>query len=109
MQFTPIFLIVIPILSSLVIYLVKNKSVNYIALFTQALLTILAIAYYLRFQIPNGIDAPLIPIGGWETTVGISLRADSLSMSFVFLTIFSWWMILIYIFDRKKFDYNLLF
>ncbi|MFH5881474.1 complex I subunit 5 family protein [Liberiplasma polymorphum] len=109
MHFTPIYLILIPILSSLIIYLVKNKFVNYIALISQTLLTILAILYYTTYQVPGGIDAPLVQIGGWATRVGISLRVDSLSMSFIFLTLFSWWMVLIYIFDRKKHDYNLLF
>jgi multicomponent Na+:H+ antiporter subunit D len=109
MAFIPIYLIVIPIISSLIIYLVKGKYVHYMALISQAVLTVLAILYFYTFRDDGNFLAPLVQIGGWETRVGISLRVDSLSISFVFLTLFSWWMILIYMFDRKKQDYNLLF
>ena len=109
MAFIPIYLIIIPILTSLIIYLVKVKYVNYIALSSQLILTVLAVLYYTTFRVPGGIDAPMVEIGGWAARVGISLRVDSLSMSFIFLAIFSWWMVLIYIFERKNQDYNLLF
>ncbi|WP_425446619.1 complex I subunit 5 family protein [Dethiothermospora halolimnae] len=41
--------------------------------------------------------------------VSISLRNDQLSISFIFLSIFIWWMVLIYSWEKRKHDFKFLF
>ncbi len=107
MLYVPIIIIFLPILTSLIIYLIKSSWSYHLALLAQALMSVLAVAYFLTYQ--DDYAATVLRIGGWETRIGISLRNDPLSMLFIFLTLFAWWMVLIYVFDRKKLNYNFLF
>ncbi len=95
-----VLLILIPILTAIVIYLVPNEKINYLAIPAQLAITILAIVYYEYFT-PNYHET-LFVFGGWDDRIGISLSNDALSMSFVFLAIFTWWMIIIYTFNTKQ-------
>lgn len=109
MIFIPILLIVAPILTGLVIYLFKSQRVNKLVFVTQAVLSVAAIAYFFVHFEGSGFSAPVIELGGWRREIAISLRVDALAMAFIFLTLFVWWAVLIYLFDARKTDYNLLF
>ncbi|MBS4536486.1 hypothetical protein GOQ29_12735 [Clostridium sp. D2Q-14] len=107
MEFIPIYLIFIPIISALIIYLVHDKRINYLVFFSQSLMTILAIVYFMYF---DKLARPqLIKLGGWPRELGISLFIDRLSMAFIFLSIFIWWMVLIYEWHRSKEEFKFLF
>jgi len=103
----PVVIIFIPIITSLIIYLIKDPRSYYLALIAQAAITVLAFYYFWHFR--DDYSLTLLRIGGWEQTIGISIRNDEISMVFVFLAIFAWWMVLLYVFDTKKLDYNFLF
>lgn len=106
-QFIPVYLIFIPVFTSLFIYILKNKHINYLALVAQLVMTVLAIVYYQHFR--GDYSETYFIFGNWREDVGISFYNDALSVSFIFLTIFSWWMVLIYTFDTKDTDHNFLF
>lgn len=107
MQFIPVLLIFIPIVTALIVYLFKNKHINYLTLVAQAAMSILAVLYFLHFR--HDMSQTLFVFGEWDALIGISMDNDMLSMSFVFLTIFAWWMVLLYVFDTKDTHHNFLF
>lgn len=106
MQFLPIFIIFIPVLTSLILYLLKNQWGNRLVFLAQAIMTVLAIVYFSHYY--NNFDATYFVIGQWDSRIGISLINDEISMIFIFLTLFAWWVVLLYVFD-KKVNYNFLF
>ncbi len=108
MTHIPIFLIIIPVVTAIIIYIVKNKHVNYLALVAQALMTGLAIVYFHHFYQDGAFQPQTFIVGLWDN-VGIPIRTDGLSMSFVFLTLFSWWMVLLYTFNTKETDHDFVF
>ena len=104
----PVYIIMIPILSSIFIYLIKHKHMHWFAFFSQALITILAIIYFNHFN-PLSFAETTFTFGNYDRGIGISLANDNLSMSFVFLAIFSWWMVFLYTFRKGKTDHTMLF
>ncbi len=100
MLFIPVYLIFIPVFTALIIYVFKSKYVNYLALVAQFAMTVLLIMYYNAYG--DQPDATLFVFGDWDARVGISLYNDRLSLSFMFLTIFTWWMVLIYTFNFRE-------
>lgn len=107
MEFIPIYLIFIPIITALIIYLVSDKRINYLVFLSQGIMTILAIVYFLHFD--TLADPQVIRLGGWPRELGISLLVDRLAMAFIFLSIFIWWMILIYGWHRRKEEFKFIF
>lgn len=107
MRFIPIYLIFIPIITAMFIYVIHNRRLNYLALLSQLIITFLSIMYYRFYNI--SFNKEVLLLGGWDKNIGISLRNDNLSFSFIFLTIFIWWMILIYCWDKRKGDFKFLF
>ncbi len=104
----PVYIIMIPILSSIFIYLFKHKHMHWMAFFTQAVITVLAIVYFNHFQ-PLSFEETTFTFGNYARGIGISLANDNLSMSFVFLAIFSWWMVFLYTYRKGKTDHTMLF
>lgn len=100
MLYVPIALIFIPVFSALVIYLIKAQSIRYLAFVAQIAMTVLAILYYQAYT--GQFADTFFVIGGWHERVGISLINDELSLSFVFLSLFIWWMVLIYTFNTGQ-------
>ncbi len=98
MNHIPIFLILISIIFSLIIYLFHNKYANYLAFICQTILIVSTIYYYQNLKILGTHD---ITIGGWSKTAGIALHNDWLSISLIFLTLFLFTAILIYIWDKN--------
>jgi len=107
MNLIPIYLIFIPIVASMIVYLLSNRFANYLVIVSQVVITAMAAIYYKGF---NGlIDAETLVLGGWDKAIGISLKNDRLSMAFVFLAIFIWWMIILYVWNKRKEDFKFLF
>lgn len=106
MKLIPIYLIFIPILTSITIYILHNKYINYSVFLSQGLLTILSIRYYISF---DENTTKTIVFGGWSKEIGIALKNDYLSLIFILLTIFLWWIVLIYCWDKRKSDYKFFF
>ncbi|TVP94204.1 MAG: hypothetical protein EA374_07230 [Acholeplasmatales bacterium] len=109
MMFTPVYLIVLPIMVSLLVYLIKRPIVHALVFGAQAVLTGLALTYFFTYYAGGVFAAPFFVVGGWHARIGISLYVDALGIAFVFLTIFIWWMVWIYLYDRRRGDYQLLF
>lgn len=107
MEYVPIYLIFIPIITSMIIYLSDNRYVNYMTFLCQLALYILALKYYM---VNDGlIEEKIILLGGWDKSIGIALKNDALSMSFIFLSIFIWLMVLTYCWDKRKNNSKFLF
>lgn len=107
MEFIPAYLIFIPIITAMLIYILNNKYINYLAFVAQSAITILAILYYNCFN--KLIDSKIFSFGGWDKAIGISLKNDRLSFSFIFLAIFIWWTVLLYCWNKRKEDCKFLF
>lgn len=107
MAFIPIYLILIPIITAMFIYVFNRQFFNHIVFIAQLVLTFLSIHYY---QFYDGlVNKQVLYIGGHHEVIAISLRNDQLSIFFVFLTIFMWWMVLIYCWGKHKGDFKYLF
>ncbi len=107
MQFIPLALIMIPIVTALLIYLIKARTLNLLALAAQAVMTVLAVLYFIAYK--DDFSQTAFVFGGWDARIGISLLNDALSMTFVFLTLLSWWLVQLYVFAWKKTQPTFLF
>jgi multicomponent Na+:H+ antiporter subunit D len=106
MNLIPIQLIFVPIIFAMIIYVLANKFVNYLIFVSQAIITVLMIMYY-KFMQTN--DVHEILLGGWSKNIGIVLKNDSLSIPFLILSIFIWWTVLIYSWNKKREDHKFWF
>ncbi|MGV8144959.1 MAG: complex I subunit 5 family protein [Alkaliphilus sp.] len=106
MDLIPIYIIAIPIITAIIVYISKSKIVNYCVFASQIILTCLVINYY-GFLSEKSVH--ILQIGGWHHNIGIALRNDLLSFSFISLSIFSWWIVLIYDWRQRKNDSVFLF
>jgi len=100
-------LVFLPVIVSIVIYLSKWRHMNIVAIASQLALTIVAVVYFTHFY--GDFESTHIVLGGWDSRIGISLANDELSMSFIFLSLFSWWMVLIYTFRFGHTEHSFLF
>lgn len=107
MRFIPVYIIFIPIITAMFIYVINNKRLNYLTFTSQLLVTFLSIIYYKFYNISS--TKKILLLGGWDERIGISLRNDNISFLFIFLTIFIWWIVLIYCWDKRKNDFKFLF
>ncbi len=106
MEFIPVYLIFIPILASIVIYLFHNKYLNYLVFVVQILITALTLIFYRSFEVNT---TKTLVFGSWSQNIGIALKNDHLSLLFMLLTVLIWWAILIYSWNKRKHDYKFLF
>lgn len=105
--YVPIYIIFIPIITALLIYIVHHKWFSSLILLAQGGLTLLTILY---FRAHSGFVKPhILQLGGWHPTIGISLKNDTLSISFIFLTLFIWWMVIVYCWNKRREDFKFLF
>lgn len=106
-KFIPILFIFVPIISAVIIYLIKNKAITNIVFLTQIIL-ILLLGYY-AYELSRDPSISIIILGGWNEKFAISLRNDTLSLLFVGLTIFMWTMVLFYTFKTNSKYHKYLF
>ncbi len=107
MIFVPVYLVFVPILAAMIIFLFQKPKMAYLALVAQGVVTVLAVWYFLTFR--DDYSQTFFTFGGWNNLIGIGFRNDAISISFLFLSIFIWWMVLIYTFNAKKDTRNFLF
>jgi multicomponent Na+:H+ antiporter subunit D len=111
MEVVPVLIILIPILTGISIYILHDDRFNLIIFPAQILITYLSIKFYLYFNRFTG--EVFLDLGGWNPKISIVLKNDYLSMTFIFLTIIMWWMVIIYSWKERskdsKFYFFLLF
>lgn len=99
-------IIFIPILISVLIYILNKRLVNYVVFFVQAILTIMLLKLWL-IVIDNGVI--FYTLGGWSKEIAIQLCIDHLALLFMTMAIIIWWVVLIYAWYQKKNDFKFLF
>ncbi len=99
-------LIFLPIGSGIVLYLTRYRNSEALVFPVQAVMTLLAGSLLANYQTVSGV---FVPVGGWSILSGIVLLVDNLSMAFIALTVFMWWMILLYSWQTGNRDHNYLF
>ncbi len=107
MDYIPILLIILPVVSSMVVYLTHNKYSNYIVFINQGIMSFLALRYFIFMKDLN--SAHFINLGNWSQTAGIVLKNDRLSVLFIFLTIIMWWSALLYSWRIRGHDSKFMF
>ncbi len=107
MEHAPILFILIPVITAIIIYVLRSRWSHYLAFFAQIIVTVLAVIYYVDIA-PHFVSGVIYFIGDWDV-IGIPLMNDRLSAVLVSLTIFVWWMVLIYKFRPKEAEPTFLF
>lgn len=96
---TPLYIIMIPIFAAILSYFFEKRGAFTVCFLAQTALTIKVTEYFLCFKKHT---CQLVTIGDWNVGIGISLKADSLTLSFLILTLLIWWAILIYAFYEHR-------
>ena len=106
MVYIPILLMFIPIFAAVLLYLFKHEKFSNIVFVAQISNIILFILYviYLRDGGQN-----LLILGGNEAQIRISFYNDSLSLTFLGLSILMWFVILLYTFNVNRKENKFLF
>lgn len=107
LPYVPVLLIFIPIFTAIIIYLFKSSRLSYIVFVAQTILSVLIVLFI--FYLKDNPEAGLLIFGGHDEMVAISLFNDSLSLSFIVLTIFIWWVVLLYTFNTNRHENKFLF
>src|SRR6056297_4046388 len=107
MDIAPVYLIFIPVVASVFVYLTNDNYSNSVAFLGQAAISVVAVRY---FQLQDGFEhTHSIILGGWDPVIGIALRNDRISIAFVFLTILLWWSVMIYAWQSRGRDSQFMF
>ncbi len=107
MIYVPAFLVLIPVVTGILILMFRNERMYLLAFLAQTLITVLAVSYFFVFR--DDFASGAFVLGGWPEHIGITLANDRLSMSFIFLTILLWWVVLFYKYEPRKTDHSFLF
>jgi multicomponent Na+:H+ antiporter subunit D len=105
--FSPVLLIFIPIFTALIIYVIDQHKMSFLVFGGQALITVVFVAYL--FFLAVNPDANTLVFGGWDERIGIGLLNDRTSLAFIALTIFIWWIVLLYTFNTNRKETKFLF
>ena len=106
MNITPIIIILIPIITACLIYLIHKPWISALSFVCQGTLTLI-LWQYSRFLDTVGMHD--FVVGPWTSWIGVGLKNDLLSLSFLWLTLLFWWVTLFYIWSYRKEDYKFLF
>ncbi len=101
MDYIPIILIFLPLLTSIIIYIADDKRANALAFVTQIALIFATLQYYFSFR---NIGVHKLTLGGWDQFIGITLRNDYISVSFILTSVFIWSIVLIYGWPKHRKD-----
>lgn len=106
----PLLLVFIPIVTAIVVYILEKRWATRLVFVSQAILT----GLFLRIlSLYSSIEDTRYILGEWSITSGIALKIDDLSLAFIGLAIFIWWIILLYSWefhaDDSKYHFFLLF
>ena len=107
----PVLWLFLPILISLVIYLIKSSHIHWLIFPMQVALMVSFVVYVLAWKVDPSIG--LIIFGGWSETIAITFYLDALNLTFVGLSMFFFTIIFYYAFKanyhEKKFFFFLTF
>jgi multicomponent Na+:H+ antiporter subunit D len=99
-------LVFIPIVTAIFIYILEKKWGNYLVFAAQFLMSYVFLRLILIFPQINNRSFVL---GDWTLASGIALKIDNLSLAFIGLSIFLWWLVLIYAWEFHGTDNKFLF
>src|SRR6056297_3421755 len=102
MGLIPVLIILIPVVTGVFIYITRHYKFNILVFLAQSIVTGLALRYY--FYIGRLKGEVFLNLGNWSEKISIVLKNDYLSMTFIFLTIIMWWMVIIYSWKERKED-----
>ncbi len=106
----PLLMVFIPIVTAIIIYMLERKWGNYLVFVAQGLMSYVFLRLILMFP---EINEQRYVLGNWTLQSGIALKIDNLSLAFIGLSIFLWWLVLLYAWefhgDDNKFLFFLLF
>ena len=106
-QAIPLFLIMIPVITALLIFVLKSRRLGILALIAQGSMIVLSIIYVAAFH--QDFSETYFVIGGHEARIGISIIHDAYSVFFLFLTLLSWTVVLLFTLTLKSSDKHFLF
>lgn len=98
----PVLLILIPVITGVLIYITHHYKFNMLVFLGQSIVTGLALRYY--FYVDRLKGEVFLNLGNWSEKISIVLKNDYISMTFIFLTIIMWWMVIIYSWKERKKD-----
>ncbi|WP_130805703.1 complex I subunit 5 family protein [Senegalia massiliensis] len=107
MDFIPILLIFIPIFFGVIIYLFHKRNINKFIFLSQSIISILFLYYINYFFDSNRVLKHTF--GNWVQGIGITIKVDNLSIYFIALTIFLWWIIILFSWFKRKYEFKYLF
>ncbi len=102
----PLLMVFLPIISAIFIYIMGKSWANRLVFATQLALSLLYLQLIAIFPVLNSKS---LVIGDWTLQSGIALKIDNLSMAFIGLAIFMWWMVILYAWPIYKKDNKFLF
>jgi multicomponent Na+:H+ antiporter subunit D len=100
MVFVPVFFVFLPIVTAIIMFLVKPNWIHSLVFVLQAVLMILFIVYVVHLQ--TYPDDALLIFGGYDARIAISFYADTLNLTFVGLTIFMFFVVMYYSFKANR-------
>jgi multicomponent Na+:H+ antiporter subunit D len=107
----PVLLLFLPILTALILYVVKSSKIHWAVFPLQLILMTSFVLYVVAWQEDPTIG--LIIFGGWPETIAISFYLDTLNLTFIGLTLFFFTIIFYYSFKanyhEKKYFFFLTF
>jgi multicomponent Na+:H+ antiporter subunit D len=107
MIYFPVLFVFIPVLSSLVVYLINHRLAAKFLFVSQAAMIVLFVLYAQYVTIFP--DATLLVFGGWDSLFAISFYNDGLSLAFIGLTVIMWFILLIYTYKTNRDENKFLF
>jgi multicomponent Na+:H+ antiporter subunit D len=107
MIYLPILFVFIPVLSSLVVYLINHRLAAKFLFVSQAAMIVLFVLY--AQYVTNHPDLTLLVFGGWDSMFAISFYNDGLSLAFIGLTVIMWFILLIYTYKTNRDENKFLF
>lgn len=106
MNYIPLLLVFVPIFTAVILYLFKTTKYTWFAFIGQIITVALFIVYVIN--LPDYLTHLLI-IGGTDELIRISFYNDITSISFVALTLFMWFVILLYTYNTNRKETKFLF
>lgn len=105
-NYTPLMFVMIPVITSIVIYLFKYRAVSRLVFLCQIVL----IALFVTIIDAGVYENPILFVfGGWNPLFGISFYVDNVSVIFIGLTLIMWTVILLFTFKKHRDDHMYLF
>ena len=102
----PLLLVFTPIITAIFIYILEKKWGNYLVFVAQFFMSYIFLRLILVFP---SINNRAFVLGDWTLASGIALKIDNLSLAFIGLSIFLWWLVLIYAWEFHGGDNKFLF